>query len=203
MLPIISDLKPRTLLLLAGFNAAISLISLTYDIPALRTIPLWAMPFVVICPIYPFLLAFVWLRIAQKKLIHHFLIAFAILPAAVYGLASLVYYPLVIQQTYPNWRDIGQILWVWLYAGQAWYLIRRWPIPPLHACLALIFVVVSASIQFITLGYGYLDYASLTLNQRIFLLVFVCVSSLSVYQIWLFRRPLTPPVPGSRPKRGL
>lgn len=200
MLPLISDLKPRTFLLLAGFNVVISLISLNYDASILATIPLWAWPLVAVCPLFPLLLAFFWLRLARKKHVPHFLASFAILPAAVYGLGTLLYYPLLMHQTYVNVQDIGQIFWVWLYASQAWYLLRRWPISMWHACLALIFLIGSFCFQLATLSYGYLEYASLTPNQRILLFVFVCVSSLATYQIWLFRKPLSPPARESLPK---
>jgi hypothetical protein len=169
-----------TLLIL--FNLLLTIASLFYDAPVLPSIPLWAWPFVVVCPLYPLLLALYWWKRWP------WLAPFAILPAATYGIGALVYYPMLMHATYVNWQDIGTIFWVWLYAAQAWYFMRSAPLTTAPLILALLFLFASFSIQMITLSYGYLEYASLTPDMRLALFCIVCVGSLITLNSWLFIR---------------
>ena len=149
---------------LIWLNIGLSLFSLSYDLHVIRTIPLWAWPFVVICPLWPLVLALAWYT--NNK----YLKGFAALATASYGLLAIVFYPLLMHATFFNWPDTGNIIWVWLYAIQGWYLLRTHKVPLPAILIAFTFLITSFTIQYKTLGFGYLDYAALSPQMRIFLL---------------------------------
>lgn len=129
--------------------------ALWVDIPKLPGIPIWAWPFVVICPIYPFLLALVWLKIYRKQKPNQYLLAFAAIPSAIFGVLALVYYPTLMATNGFTWQDFGQIFWVLFYSIQGWYLlikfkIARWPTLLVSLCLMIKFIL---DYKFLTFGY--------------------------------------------------
>ena len=193
-------LSKRALHVLIGGNIAISLLSLRYDAPILPTIPYWAWAFVIICPLYPLVLAlFYYGELTQKR--NDILTAIAVLSAATYGLAALAYYPLHMYATFYNWLDTGNIFWVWLYATQGWWLIRKLPRPhPLALTIATGFILCAFTIQFRTLSFGYLDYASLSNPERIGLLLVGYACCLVSLITWLIS-PVQPGMQHSKDRR--
>lgn len=133
-----------------------SLAALWVDIPKLATIPGWAWIFAMICPIYPFLLAFVWLRILQKKPVNSYLLAFAAIPSAIFGLLAIAFYPSVMIYHGFNWQDFGQIFWVLFYSIQGWYLIFRYKFLSSAALLAAAYLVIKFALDFKYKTFGYL-----------------------------------------------
>lgn len=135
-------------LLIVG-NLALSVIALTYDWPALQAIPTYLWPLVAICPLYPLLLALYWLYTAGGKE-SPYLAAVAALPAATYGLLALVFYPLVMLKAGFTWNDTGQIVWVWLYAAQAFVILRRTVPQAMPAFLGLFWLFASLSVLYLS-----------------------------------------------------
>lgn len=169
---------------LALLDLVWSLAAFLYDFPAIREIPPWALPFVVICPIYPLLLASVWLSFWRRFRLPSFVIALATLPSATYGLLSLLYYPLLMQQTGFTWNALLQIPWVLLYGIQGLYLLKTRAIRYIWACLsANLFLIASFLIQYQHKAFDYLDFASLTPTSLHFLLLIAIGLSLSL-SIW-------------------
>jgi hypothetical protein len=83
-----------------------------------------------------------------------------------------------MQATYWNLYDIGNIFWVWLYAAQAWWIMKIMTPHKPAVIIASLFLVLSFIIQYATLSFGYLDYAALSPQTRIVLLCagFGCIA---------------------------
>lgn len=130
--------------------------ALWYDWEALVKLPVWTLPFILICPLFPFLLAAVWWRWPHSPTWLYWL---AILPSAVYGLLATFFYPLVMWHSGFDWLAALQIPWVWAYSAQAWYLLQklsapfcssRWP------WLASLYLTLSLGVQAVTDSFGYI-----------------------------------------------
>lgn len=142
-------------------NLGLAVAALVYDIPAISHIPWYAVPFVVVCPIYPFLIA---LTLASNRP-HPLLQSFATIPASVYGGLALCFYPLHMALSGLSWYGIGQMLWVLLYASQALFLLPRKHSAATFAAAG--FTVFSLCVHLQTGSYGYLDIASLSETTQI------------------------------------
>jgi hypothetical protein len=157
-------MSPRTASFLIYTYFGMFLVALVYDYPVITTLPWYSLPFIVICPIYPLLIA---AHLSRQKP-HPTLQAFATIPPAVYGGLALCFYPLHMASNGFSWYGVGQMLWVLLYAIPALFLL-----PTRHSLgtfLACCFIGVSLTIQYYTLSYGYLDLAGLSAVQRLLLL---------------------------------
>lgn len=124
--------------------------------------PVWAIIFVIICPVYPLLLGVVWLKKYKKTRVNPYLLAFATIASAVFGVLALVFYPALMMSRGFRWNDLGQIFWVWFYSAQGWYLLKTenfyfWPI---IAVLGYLLAKFSLDYKFST--FGYLEAESLT-----------------------------------------
>lgn len=154
--------------LLILLNVVWALSALVYDWQAMRQIPVLLWPFIVICPIYPALLAIVWNRERIKKPQNSFLLAFAVFPSIIYLLASLLYYPAWMATNGFDWAAFGQIFWVLFYGAQAIYLYNKIKMPLLPRLSVAVFLATSFVVQYRSNTYGYLDFISI---NRSFLLM--------------------------------
>ena len=144
--------------------------ALIYDLPAIASIPLWAWAFVIVCPLYPFLLALMWWYRLKKKTIPPFLLGFGGLASAFYGILALIFYPLLLHYDHFSWNAILQIFWVWAYAIQGWYFFLTSPPPTRIRAATCLFLATSLVIDYYTQGFNYLAISQLPdLVQKIIL----------------------------------
>lgn len=132
-----------------------SLAALIIDLPKLPEIPVWAWPFAVVCPIYPFLLFLVWRAIYKGREPNPYLLAFAVIGSAVFGLLALLFYPAVMTKIGFDWRSFGQIFWVLFYSLQGWYLLfkKRLLLGPAATVGGFLLVKFYLDYRFETFGY--------------------------------------------------
>ncbi|CAN5139160.1 hypothetical protein BH11PAT4_BH11PAT4_2120 [soil metagenome] len=145
-------------------NLCMGFLALGYDIPAIRQVPWFMLPFILICPLYPFLLA-LHLSLAKPQV---WLQAFATIPPTIYGGLALAFYPLSMLNSGFTWNETGQIVWVLLYAVQAFLLLPRKHSSATYTAAA--FTLVSLCVLFVTNSYGYLAIAALPQSAKISLL---------------------------------
>ncbi len=175
--------QPIKLQLLVVLNVAMGLIALTYDWQALQAIPPLLLPVIVICPIYPFLLAVIWVHRLRKRVTPSWIVALAVIPAATYGVLAPLFYITHSYVTVFSWNDMGQIVWVWIYAAQAIYLIFTTKIDRTAAFWATCFIILSLFMQFSTGGYGYLAIGDIGRTLQLILLTVGTLAAFSWYQI--------------------
>lgn len=119
-------------------------------------IPFWFWPFILICSVYPLLLAWHWsLSLANRR--SDWLSVFAVLPAVIYFVAALIYYPVWMILNGFDILAFGQIFWVAVYGVQAIYLMLSTKLTPLPAAAASSFIALSFIIQLKTNSFGFFD----------------------------------------------
>ena len=128
--------------------------ALWVDFPKLITIPIWAWAFVIICPIYPLLLAIVWGQKYKDKKPNNYILSFAAIPSALFGILALIYYPLIMHTTGFNWNVFGQIFWVAFYSAQGWYLLFREKFRIMSVIIVLIYLFTKFTIDYLTKTFG-------------------------------------------------
>lgn len=136
--------------------------ALWVDLPKLADIPPWAWPVVIICPVYPLLLAIVWRQIMKGKKPNQYILAFGALGAALFGILAIVFYPLTMIEGGWNWRAFGQIFWVWFYSAQGWYLIFKYRIKLFPALVAFSYFLIKFTLDYRFKTFGYLDFSGLS-----------------------------------------
>ena len=161
------------------------------DWPKLFEIPLWAIPFAIICPIYPLLLAVVWFQIRRNGKPNSYLLAFAVIPSAVFGVLSIIFYPSLMIARGFAWNDIGQIFWVLFYSIQGWYLVLKNKISLLPALLVLLYLIIKFSLDYKFLTFGYLEAESL--NSTVLLIVLIIAEVLASGLFYLAVKEKRPP----------
>ncbi len=180
--------KPQLTLQISGLqvlvvlNVTMSLVALTVDWQAIQAVPAALIPFIVICPIYPFLLALIWMHKLHRRTIPLFLQA-ALLPTATYGVLAPLYYVTHSFVTVFSWNDMGQIGWVLLYAGQAMYLLLTTKMSRAALFWGGCFSAVSLCLQFVTKSYGYLAINDLSQPIQILFLVVGLLVTLGWHQV--------------------
>lgn len=168
--------------LLTLLNVILSLSALIYDLPAIKNIPLIYWPFIVICPIYPALLAVCWHKITRVQKINPLLIAFATIPSIIYFVGAALFYPLWMAHNGFNIYALGQVFWVALYGLQAIYLYFILRVNYRATLMVISFLATSFLIQHKTKTYGYLDLTNMPENQiiSIYLILIIIAVAISV-----------------------
>ena len=152
------------------------------DWPKLTTIPFWAWFFVIVCPIYPLLLAGVWLSVLRDKELNQYLLAFAALGSAILGIMAIVFYPATMVARGWDWNAFGQIFWVAFYSIQGWYLIFKYRIKLSPALIAFFYFLVKFTIDYKFKTFGYLDLAG-TPNLALYLLALATTTMIATLTI--------------------
>lgn len=142
-----------------------SILALAYDLSKLGEIYWYLWPLVLICPVFPFLLALVFIKITRKKPINQFLIAFAAIPSAVFGLLAVLFYPMLMYNLGFDILGLGQILWVLFYGLQGWYLIFTKRIKLSAVVIVNLYLLVKMTLDYKFLSFGYLDLNLLSGSQ--------------------------------------
>ena len=152
------------------------------------TISAWAWVFAFVCPIYPLLLAIVWFQIIYRKRSNQYLLAFAAIPSAVFGVLALVFYPLKLSALGWDSNAFGQIFWVLVYSIQGWYLLFRYKTGFRPAALAILYLFVKFTLDYKFNTFGYLDFAGLSNVAVLSLYVVALAMSLFGFFILLSSR---------------
>ena len=151
-----------------------------YDLKTILHIPFYLWPFLVVCPVYPMLLAFVWHNILTKNKIDQFLLSFSAIASLTYFLAALIYYPVWMVVNNFDWLALGQIFWVGFYGLQGIYLLKKYRIGEQKMILVWFFLAVSFFIDLLTKTYGYLDFSNISDQLLAIGLILVLFLSLSI-----------------------
>lgn len=158
--------------------------ALVYDWSAIGKIPFYFWPFIIICPIYPFLLALTWYQKVKFNHINSYLLVFAAIPSMAYFIGALIYYPTIMVSNGFNWLVFGGIFWVAFYGLQAFYLAIKEKIALTPLLCAILFVAISFVVQYLTKTFGYLDTTGLD-NQVIAIIYSFTFVNLILYLIVL------------------
>lgn len=143
--------------------------ALIYDWPALSALHWWLIPYVAICPLYPFLLAYAWYQWPRPQ---PWLYGMTVLPAAMYGVLAIFYYPLIMRHAGITIYSLLSIVWVWIYAIQAWYMLYRNTYTTLLPTLfGGLWALTLLSFTLSTNSFDYLAIAFLTPGEKMFLLI--------------------------------
>ncbi|HOE74687.1 MAG TPA: hypothetical protein PLC05_01520 [bacterium] len=144
---------------LIALNFVWTISSLAYDWSELTHQPFYLWPFLIICPLYPFLLALVWLKIIRQQTPNNYLLAFAAIGASFFGALSILFYPVVMLIEGFNWLTFGAIFWVLFYGIQGWYLLftpnttlKKWP-----TILATLYLVTKIFLDWRYNTFGYMS----------------------------------------------
>lgn len=159
--------------MLIALLTCMSAIALAYDWEAIGKIPWYLIPLIVVCPLYPALLA-LSLRTGNRGI----LAGIATVPAATFGLLALVFYPLYMLERGFDWLDFGQIFWVLAYAIPAFWL--SFQVKPIGIWIGSLFSLACLGTLFATKSYGYLGIAELPQHMQITLLIVGCVGTLTL-----------------------
>jgi len=152
--------------------------AIIYDAPKLLEINPLLWPIVVICPLFPLLLALFFFQIIKKRKPNQFLLAFASIPSFVYGVVAIIYYPFLMLNEGFNWYGIGQILWVLFYSAQGLYLIIKYKINTIAISLVGLYLLMKLTLEYRNLSFGYLDLHLLTKMQLEYVYIVSLVATL-------------------------
>ncbi len=134
-----------------------SLAGFVVDYPKLLTIPVYLWPVVLICPIYPLLLAFIWYRYIKKKPTNQYLVAFTAFNSVVFGVLAIAFYPTAMHYQGFSWRDVGQIFWVMFYCGQGLYFLERSNFGYLALAAPAFYLMLKLFLDYKFATFGYLN----------------------------------------------
>ena len=164
--------------------------ALWVDIPKLPGAPVWAWPFIVVCPIYPFLLAWVWIAIIKKRDPNPYLLSFATIPSAVFGPLAILFYGAFLEIGGLHWQDFGQIFWVAFYSIQGWYLLstKKLKILPILAVVLYLAVKFLVDYRFKTFGYFTFDGISDSFFTFLFLWALGSTAVVAAIAFWKVAR---------------
>lgn len=167
-----------------------SLIGFIVDLPKIANLPFYLWPIVLICPIYPLLLAFVWYRYIKKKSINQYLISFAALPSVIFGFLVIPFYLTAMYYQGFSWRDVGQIFWVLFYAIQGFYLFEKNRISYLALMLPALYLMIKLFLDIKYQTFGYLNVEEIDPNAL--LVIFICALFIIIFTVGLklFRQHL-------------
>lgn len=159
-----------------------SVSAFVWDWPKMAQINFLVWPFVLICPIYPLLLAFVWFQLYRKSRPNQLLLAFAVIPPVVFGILAVFYYPLAMIYQGFNWNAFGQIFWVLFYALQGWYLFSKYKIARSAMIAVSTYLIVKLILDYKYLTFGYLDFEDI---PSLAVLILITIGILSLGALWI------------------
>lgn len=157
-------MNKRLIITLIVSDLVWSISAFIYDYSAIVRTPVYFWPFLIVCPLFPFLLALVWVRIYKNTTPNDFLLAFAAIPSAIYLIAALIYYPTWMIQNSFDWLSFGQIFWVAFYGIQGIYLLLKFAFTKMALWLAGSFLLLSLTVQYQTRTLGFQDFANFSDN---------------------------------------
>ena len=109
--------------LLVALGFLMAGLALNIDLHDFLETPWYLWPWVPICALYPLLLALNYLYFLRKGEFSRFFLGFTVCGALGYGMIAPLFYILYMAEHGFAWYELGNILWVWLYAAQAYFLL--------------------------------------------------------------------------------
>jgi len=174
-------------MVIAYLDIVWSALALFHDYDKLLSISWYLYPIVLICPIFPLLLALVFFQTTKKRPINQFLLSFAAIPSAVFGVLALLFYPMLMINEGFNILGLGQILWVLFYGAQGWYLIFRYKMKSWVLVVVSIYLIAKLTLDYYYLSFGYISVEKLTQSQLLGLYIGALVA-VALVNIVIFRR---------------
>jgi len=184
-------MSKKLLCILLGLNLFWAFSATIYDWQAIQNIPFFYWPIIIVCPIFPLLLAILWYLKSRNGKVNQFYLSIIAIISFSYGLGSLFFYPTIMHYNGFDWLNFGQIFWVWFYASQGLYLLVKEKGNIWGEVVGISIFSVSVWVQIRTNSFGYLDYSTIPreiLNFEfigliiLILLVFVFKYLFSVYK---------------------
>lgn len=161
-----------------------SSIAWVHDFPVISGLPWYLAPFIIICPVFPLLLAIIWWgRLRQIDLAA--LLPWAALPGVVYAILAPVFYGADAYYNGFSWINVGQVLWVWFYGLQGAYVVWRTKAPKNQVIGVICYLIIALTVQYQTLSLGYLDLASVPHAIVLGLYSIGLISTVLVGGLWL------------------
>lgn len=112
----------KTLMLLIAIDLFLAIGSNINDFHIIAKVDPWLIPLAPICSLYPLLLA-IWFILYYKKIkIPQLFTLFIFIGIVSYGLMAQIYYPLFIYWYGFAWNLAGNMVWVAMYAIQAFII---------------------------------------------------------------------------------
>ena len=78
-----------------------------YDWHKLITLPVYLIPFILTCPIFPLLLSVSWFQIFRKRKLNLFIFYLGVLGSVVYGVGAILYYTSLMTLVGFDWWTFG------------------------------------------------------------------------------------------------
>jgi len=132
--------------------------ALIYDYSELIVRPFYLWPIIIICPLYPALLAYIWYKVDAGKKINRYLYALGTIGATYFGISALLFYPLAMAQEGFTWLSVGAIFWVAFYGAQGAYLFwsqkNRLYLAP--AVVTITYLIIKLYFDWRYYSFGYL-----------------------------------------------
>ncbi len=133
-------------------------LALIYDYSEIFVRPFYLWPIIIICPLYPALLAYVWWKVSAGKETNQYIFALGVIGATYFGLSALIFYPLAMREEGFTWLAAGAIFWVVFYGAQGAYLLKlqknRLYMAP--ATLTLIYLLLKLYLDWQYYSFNYL-----------------------------------------------
>jgi len=128
----------RAMYWLIAIDLALAISSTVVDWPWLIRVPQTLVAFAPICSLYPWLLVIWHCLYLWKKKVAPWFTSFLFLGLFSYGFLAWIYFPLYMNWNGINFHDIGSILWVTLYAGQAFIVASELKKIPTYQFIAVL-----------------------------------------------------------------
>ena len=147
--------KKKALLILIGLDIFMAIGSNIADWPWLMSVKWYLMPVAPICSLYPLTLA-IWFSLKYfNKKIPAWFTTFIYVGITSYGIMAYIYYPLFMAWDGVEFRLIGNMVWVTVYALQSFIILSELKILPTYQ-----FVLIMSY-------FGFKDYADRFLGSFI------------------------------------
>lgn len=148
----------KVYLILAVADLVWSICAWIFDWQKLQTIPIYLLPFILTCPLYPLFLSISWFLIYKNKKLNLFIFYLGVAGSIVYGVGAVLYYPIYMSIFAFDWYAFGGIFWVLFYAIQAVYLLLRFNkgYSAVSLLAAGVLIATKIAIDYYTRTYGYI-----------------------------------------------
>lgn len=174
-------MRQKYIYILITINLIWTASAIIYDWNNIIRIPAYLWPFLLICQIYPLLLAIYWVLYRRDKRVNEYLTAFATIPSIIYLIAALIYYPSWMVYHHFNWLAFGGIFWVAAYGLQGVYIFLKNNIQPRPMIATVFFLITSLFVQYRYIqSLGQFDFDNMGRYTPTLLILFLAISSIAL-----------------------
>lgn len=145
----VAPLSEKTINLLIAFNLLWCILGIYADWNWLNAIPVYLIPFTIICSLYPPLLLIIFLFQKKHQSAPQFILWLTSIGLITYGIFAQVYFPLLMTWKGFNLHDFGSMFWVAAY-GLQFFLIKKYlqPLPLLQFLLIIFYFILVNSAHY-------------------------------------------------------